>query len=558
MIQQDVSRTFPEHKWFQSSDVQAAMLDILFYYAISHSNLGYRQGMHELLAPMLMVLSLDAAAVAADTSASAEMKGLVDPAFLTHDSFAIFSALMTHATEWFVQRPRETPSAASTPAPPVSASPTPGKPGEKLGEKELFRPPPPVLEDSSSPIGQKLSRINTALKEKDPELHQRLTVLDIAPQIFGLRWIRLLFSREFPLADVLGLWDAIFASGPLMPLVDSFFLAMLCAPHVRHALLSSPYTDCLQLLMRYPEDVHVDTLLPMALHYFDPKTFEKPIVPQYVEPVAAAAAAAPTKGHKSATSSVLRVGAAAVKGLWTGSKSKTADTARHAHASHPPASHAASHRHHDPYGLDDVGRLKRQVDLLQRERDELVHVNRFYGERLEHCIAELEAEVLITERLPNEEVIYRSLAALKEVKDVLRGNIKPDVHARLAEPAAPDSIVLSHLDLGKLVVSSAASAATPAHPPPAATAATTTSHSPSSSSPSAPPTASPSPLSAAATTAAAATTTTGALTSSAPIAVPGKHKPKAPVEQQMVTISKNDRGEALFGSSPHGSAVHDL
>jgi TBC1 domain family protein 5 len=32
------------------------MLDILFCYAREHEDLGYRQGMHELLAPILFVL----------------------------------------------------------------------------------------------------------------------------------------------------------------------------------------------------------------------------------------------------------------------------------------------------------------------------------------------------------------------------------------------------------------------------------------------------------------------------------------------------------------------
>ncbi len=41
------------------------------------------------------------------------------------------------------------------------------------------------------------------------------------------RWVRLLFGREFPMQDLLVLWDAIFADGISFDLVDYVFVAML-------------------------------------------------------------------------------------------------------------------------------------------------------------------------------------------------------------------------------------------------------------------------------------------------------------------------------------------
>ena len=41
------------------------------------------------------------------------------------------------------------------------------------------------------------------------------------------RWIRLLFGREFPMEDVLVLWDALFADGPMLDLVDYIYISML-------------------------------------------------------------------------------------------------------------------------------------------------------------------------------------------------------------------------------------------------------------------------------------------------------------------------------------------
>lgn len=47
-----------------------------------------------------------------------------------------------------------------------------------------------------------------------------LKSLDIVPQVFLIRWVRLLFVREFAFEDVLCLWDVIFAEDPSLELVD--------------------------------------------------------------------------------------------------------------------------------------------------------------------------------------------------------------------------------------------------------------------------------------------------------------------------------------------------
>lgn len=83
------------------------------------------------------------------------------------------------------------------------------------------------------------------LRQADPKLYKHLEALEIAPQIYGLylpiflvnrarigsglyrRWLRLLFGREFPIQDLLFLWDAIFADSADFLLVDAIFIAML-------------------------------------------------------------------------------------------------------------------------------------------------------------------------------------------------------------------------------------------------------------------------------------------------------------------------------------------
>lgn len=45
--------------------------------------------------------------------------------------------------------------------------------------------------------------------------------------MFCSRWIRLLFSREFPFNQFLVLWDTIFAVDPSLDLIDLICVAML-------------------------------------------------------------------------------------------------------------------------------------------------------------------------------------------------------------------------------------------------------------------------------------------------------------------------------------------
>ncbi len=91
------------------------------------------------------------------------------------------------------------------------------------------------------------------LAKEDLQLHNHLIKLDIPLPIFGMwvnffsfgfelhwisfhflhsRWLRLLFGREFPLQDLLVLWDAIFAVGNQFELTNFIVVAMLI--RIRH------------------------------------------------------------------------------------------------------------------------------------------------------------------------------------------------------------------------------------------------------------------------------------------------------------------------------------
>ncbi|XP_071385432.1 TBC1 domain family member 5 isoform X1 [Centroberyx affinis] len=264
MIKQDVMRTFPEMRYFQEEDVRTKLTDILFCYARENEQLLYKQGMHELLAPIVFVLHCDHQAFqhASETAnPSEEMKCLLNPMYHEHDAYAMFSQLMETAEPWFSSFEREV----------------------RKGKEEMLTSIPFARPQDAGPsvaIVTKVNRIQDQLvKKHDVELHMHLNRLEIAPQIYGIRWVRLLFGREFPLQDLLVVWDALFADSITLDLVDYIFVAMLL--YIRDALIASNFQTCLGLLMHYPPIGDIHALLHKSLFLRDPKNNPRPVNYQF-------------------------------------------------------------------------------------------------------------------------------------------------------------------------------------------------------------------------------------------------------------------------------------
>ncbi|XP_015212980.2 TBC1 domain family member 5 [Lepisosteus oculatus] len=264
MIQQDVMRTFPEMQYFQQDAVRNMLTDILFCYARENEQLLYKQGMHELLAPIVFILHCDHQAFqhASETAyPSEEMKSLLNPAFHEHDAYAMFSQLMETAEPWFSTFERQV----------------------RKGKEEMITSIPFARPQDTGPsvaVVTKVNRIQDQLiKKHDIELYMHLNRLEIAPQIYGIRWVRLLFGREFPLQDLLVVWDALFADSITLDLVDYIFVAMLL--YIRDALIASNYQTCLGLLMHYPPIGDIHALLQKALFLRDPKNNPRPVNYQF-------------------------------------------------------------------------------------------------------------------------------------------------------------------------------------------------------------------------------------------------------------------------------------
>jgi Rab-GTPase-TBC domain len=90
----------------------------------------------------------------------------------------------------------------------------------------------------------------------------------IEPQIYGLRWIRLLFAREFELEKLVAIWDGIIAYDSQMSLVGWVAIAMLLESSVQQQLLTSDYNTTLTILMRYPRNnIPASEYLTLAVQF---------------------------------------------------------------------------------------------------------------------------------------------------------------------------------------------------------------------------------------------------------------------------------------------------
>ncbi|GLH13786.1 TBC1 domain family member 5 [Gryllus bimaculatus] len=261
VIRQDVVRTFPGVDYFRKETVQKAMLNVLFVYARENPDMCYRQGMHEILAPLLFVLHCDHQALLhtkEQVPVSDSVSEMLDPAYLEADSYSLFCLIMEGISCYY--KINDSAPSATGYFPPNLQSPVP-PPGGKGKENEI--------------LVQLESIKENLLVPNDKELAEYLNRLEITLPVFGIRWLRLLFGREFPLQDLLVLWDAIFAEGKDFGLVHYVVVAMLVA--IRNQLLDSDYTTCLMHLMRYPGAVDITFIIEHALYLKDHQKYNRPV-----------------------------------------------------------------------------------------------------------------------------------------------------------------------------------------------------------------------------------------------------------------------------------------
>ena len=88
----------PENTYFRQPDTQNMMLDVLFIWTKLNPDVGYRQGMHELLAPVLWVVERDS--IGADEGGP-PLHQVLDVRYVEHDTFTLFAEIMNSAKSFY-------------------------------------------------------------------------------------------------------------------------------------------------------------------------------------------------------------------------------------------------------------------------------------------------------------------------------------------------------------------------------------------------------------------------------------------------------------------------
>ncbi|KAL1217459.1 hypothetical protein V5N11_004634 [Cardamine amara subsp. amara] len=331
-LDQDLSRLYPEHgSYFQSSGCQGMLRRILLLWCLKHPEIGYRQGMHELLAPLLYVLQVDVQYLTeVRSNYEDQFIDLFDElAFQERDSGAYdfdikkvlddsmeeegdengppFGSTKKKKPKRFDELDTETQTA-------VLLSDAYGAEGElgivlsdKFMEHDAYTMFDALMYGGSSlgsvsvanffvysapndsvtglpPVIEASAALYHLLSLVDASLHSHLVELGVEPQYFALRWLRVLFGREFPLNNLLIVWDEIFSadnseiergveadlgfefriiSSPRGALVVGMAVSMIL--YLRSSLLATENaTSSLKRLLNFPEDIDLSKVIEKA------------------------------------------------------------------------------------------------------------------------------------------------------------------------------------------------------------------------------------------------------------------------------------------------------
>lgn len=167
---------------------------MLFIYAKLNPGQGYVQGMNEIIGPIYYVFASNE-----DHAAYAEA-----------DCFWCFTALMGEIRDFFIKS----------------------------------------LDESENGIRGMMNKLSRMLEKKDIAVFNQLKDQGIFPQYYSFRWLTLLLSQEFPLPDVLRLWDSILSDENRF----EYLIYVCCAMIVllREQILENDFEHNVKLLQNFP------------------------------------------------------------------------------------------------------------------------------------------------------------------------------------------------------------------------------------------------------------------------------------------------------------------
>jgi hypothetical protein len=105
-IKKDLERLYPTgcDEFFIQPEINAVMMNILFVWSRMHEDTSYRQGMHELLAPIIFLLDREKNTVGATPPPNPELMDAINPQWLEQDAFWMFDHMMKYGSILLVRQ----------------------------------------------------------------------------------------------------------------------------------------------------------------------------------------------------------------------------------------------------------------------------------------------------------------------------------------------------------------------------------------------------------------------------------------------------------------------
>ena len=197
----------------------------------------------------------------------------------------------------------------------------------------------------------------------------------------------------------------------------------------------------LKLLMSPLEDVgDIQYIIELALHIREPRVFPRPAVSDLSDKIDMTPSSPPRQSKPKKSLTGWMSNSSVAPKAQSGAPSAAAPGARlpspplavpaaaaaaTADRQWVPSTSPPSSGADGPVSVSPPTHLLRANDALQQKVQGLKNANKVFGAKLQLHLEQLQDELLVTDRLPNDDVIYLALAGMKEVKDVLQGRISP-------------------------------------------------------------------------------------------------------------------------------------
>ena len=267
LINLDLDRTFQELSLFHQSKIKSNLADILFIWNKENLDVGYQQGMNDILAVTFLglypcyfkngkklgknaILKISSEQISAIQNAEDIYDFFHDEDELYSDLYFCFSKLMKRGLKELFETYKGNEKAIIN------------YKKYELFTNQLEQEP---TDDMNNPLNIRCTLIiKEKLKSIDPDLYQHFKKIGLNCGIFLQRWLKCMFDREFDLKDIFIIWDSIFATpdsqnGYGLVFLDYIAISMIL--RIRKTLLQSDQNECFATLFKYPPIENISELV---------------------------------------------------------------------------------------------------------------------------------------------------------------------------------------------------------------------------------------------------------------------------------------------------------